>query len=858
VQPNHTGQAASATPGGGVSADEPRRPAAGREERILILAPAPSDASAISAAATEGGFTAEIVADMTSLCAAIGEGAGATVIVDAALSPAELGALREVLQAQPTWSDLPILLVLADVERDEARPRMRRLVELLQPAGNVHLLERPLEGWMLVTRFTAALRTRRRQYAARALLEQLDLERRRELAVLAALPVGIIVVDAGGRLVETNAAAHRIWGAMPVTQGAEDFRVLKAWRPGAAPEGKPFEWRFSQVLVTGQPRIEEELEIEAFDGVRRTVLTSALPIRGAGGEVAGAVSVQVDVTERARAEQARRILSEVTAALIESLDPDVTLRTLARIVVKHLADVCAIDETDERGELRRLVAETSGAASADEAARLLAFAPTATGNSLAARVLRSGKPILVSEVPGDWDWLARGPEADEHRAAFAKIGVCSLMALPLVARGRPLGVLGIVSTRPDRHYQARHLVLAEEISRRAAVALDNARLHRQAEAALRARSEALAEVDAFLNASPMGFALLDRELRFRRVNPVCASWYKTAPDEILGRAYEDVAPPEFVAQAAPLLRRVLQTGGSIVDQAIVGEIPSGSGKVKHHLNSFTPVLDVDGTPREVGVVVADVTRLKEAEAALREESVFRERFIGVLAHDLRSPLAAVALSAGSLLQHGDAPATWVRTVGRIAHAADRMGRMIGNLLDLARCREGGGIRLTRKPIDLASLVRDVACELETSHPGREIAVSGTGDTRAELDPDRMAQVVSNLAGNALAYSPAESVVRVEVDGREGVLVLAVRNAGAPIPPAAQKTIFLPFQRGAAPGCGPPAMRGLGLGLYIVGEITRAHGGTIAVSSTAEEGTTFTVRVPRAGAAADAALPDRAA
>ncbi|APR78692.1 two-component hybrid sensor and regulator [Minicystis rosea] len=230
---------------------------------------------------------------MSSLCAAIGEGAGAAVLVDASFSPAELEALRDALRAQPTWSDLPILLVCADVERDEARPRMRRLVEILQPVGDVHLVERPLEGWMLVTQFTAALRARRHQYAARALLEQLDLERRRLLAVLAALPVGIAVVDADGRLIETNAAAQRIWGAMPTTQDAQDFRVFRAWRAGAGQGSRPFEWRFSRVLATGQPAIEEELEIDAFDGVRRTILTSALPTRGAQGEVTGAVSVQV-------------------------------------------------------------------------------------------------------------------------------------------------------------------------------------------------------------------------------------------------------------------------------------------------------------------------------------------------------------------------------------------------------------------------------------------------------------------------------------------------------------------------------------------------------------------------------------
>jgi PAS domain S-box-containing protein len=560
------------------------------------------------------------------------------------------------------------------------------------------------------------------------------------------------------------------------------------------------------------------------------------------------VGVQVDITERARAQRANRILSEATAALIESLDPAVTLRTLSRMIVKNLADCCAIDEMDEHGELRRLVAETSGAPTSDEAARLLAHVPTASGNSLAARVLKSRKPLLVSDVPADW--LSTG--LDDHRASFARIGAYSLMALPLVARGRPLGVLGIVSTRPDRRYDARDLALAEEISRRAAVALDNAQLHRQAQAAVQVRDVSLAEFDAFVSASPVGFAAVDRALRFRQINDVLAHLFNLPPVEVMGRMLEDVVPPPFDAQLAPLLRRVLATGGSLIDHVIVGELPAGCGRTKHLLSSLFPLFDVTGTPRAVGMIVTDVTQLKEAEERLREEAAFRERFIGVLAHDLRNPLHAVVLSAGALRRQGDAPASWLRTLGRIAHAADRMERMVGNLLDLVRSHEGGGIPVTRKRTDLAAVVREVVEELEASHPGREIAVSIAGDTCAELDADRMAEVVSNLAGNALAYSPADSAVQVEVSGADGELALAVHNAGAPIPPKTLKTIFAPFRQGDEPRGGAPAMRGLGLGLFIVGEIARAHGGTVAVSSTAEEGTTFTVRVPRARPTAHAA------
>ncbi len=219
--------------------------------------------------------------------------------------------------------------------------------------------------------------------------------------------------------------------------------------------------------------------------------------------------------------------------------------------------------------------------------------------------------------------------------------------------------------------------------------------------------------------------------------------------------------------------------------------------------------------------------------------------MGVIAHDLRAPLSAVALSAGSLLRQQGAPANWVRTLGRIAHAAERMGRMIGNLLDLVRSRQGGGLVIHPRPTELAAVAREIVGELEASHPGRQIAVSVDGDTHAELDEDRMAEVVSNLVGNALTYSPAGSAVQVDVRGQNGEVDLAVHNTGVPIPRRSLDTISAPFRRGTEPESGAPSMRGLGLGLYIVGEIARAHGGTIEVASTAEEGTTF----PRCGSLA---------
>jgi PAS domain S-box-containing protein len=262
------------------------------EERVLILAPTGRDAEDISAIAVEGGFTPEIVADMAHLCAAIGQGAGVVVLVDSAFPTAEIAALGETLRAQPSWSDLPLVLVApADVERFEARERMDRIVETLGPTNLAAFVERPILHPGFIIRLAFGLRGRRRQYATHALLEELDLERRRERAVLESLPAGVVVTDAAGRVIETNGALHQIWGPFPRLESIDDVRAFKAWPTGTSHEATPFEWRAASVLATGQPVVAQELEVDAFDGVHRTLLASVHPIPDPRGGRSGVVAV---------------------------------------------------------------------------------------------------------------------------------------------------------------------------------------------------------------------------------------------------------------------------------------------------------------------------------------------------------------------------------------------------------------------------------------------------------------------------------------------------------------------------------------------------------------------------------------
>jgi signal transduction histidine kinase len=168
-----------------------------------------------------------------------------------------------------------------------------------------------------------------------------------------------------------------------------------------------------------------------------------------------------------------------------------------------------------------------------------------------------------------------------------------------------------------------------------------------------------------------------------------------------------------------------------------------------------------------------------------------------------------------------------------------MGEMISTLLDFTESRFRGALPITRAPADLGDLTAAVVDELRAAHRDRVITLDARGDTHGQFDGARLAQVVSNLVANALAHGAADQPVEVSLVGDHDI-VLGVRNRGPVIPPELIATIFEPFRRG--PGVESP--RGLGLGLYIVDQIVRAHGGAVSVESTVERGTVFTVRIPR--------------
>jgi signal transduction histidine kinase len=231
------------------------------------------------------------------------------------------------------------------------------------------------------------------------------------------------------------------------------------------------------------------------------------------------------------------------------------------------------------------------------------------------------------------------------------------------------------------------------------------------------------------------------------------------------------------------------------------------------------------------------------EAAIRSEAEratarFHEEMLGIVGHDLRNPLAAMAVGI-ELLRARIADPDSERVLGRLESSARRMTAIVDQLLDVTRARLGTGIQVERRALRLQPLITGVLDELRLAYRTTTFEQRGI-DVEGVWDGDRLGQVISNLASNAVQYGKPGGPVTVDLSCNGGVAIIAISNPNrdAPIPPSVLKAIFDPFQRGH----GSEHRGGLGLGLYIVREIVGAHGGTIEVASTAA-GTTFRVALP---------------
>jgi PAS domain S-box-containing protein len=474
-------------------------------------------------------------------------------------------------------------------------------------------------------------------------------------------------------------------------------------------------------------------------GERRWIAWSNTVTAGPDGRPRYLIKTGIDRTEENRRDRERGLLAELGAALADTLDYDDTLTRVARLVVRDLADFCIVDLIDTGGTLRPMKVlhrDPSKATLCEMFQRL----PFETGQArLVSSVVESKQPRLMAEVSSQD--FASVAQDDEHRRALRELDPRSLMAVPLSARGEVLGAIVLVSSDPSRRYGEEDLLLAEEVANRAALAIENARLYRDARAAT-------------------------HDLREANQQMVKAT--------ILAHEQTDEAE-------------------------------------------------------------AAKARLAESERELREIAEFRERFIGILGHDLRNPMASISMTAALLLRGGHLDEQAEQQVARIVSSSERMRRMISQMLDLTRARLGGGFPLEPKPTDLLGVCRTVVEEFEAP-----IRLEVEGDVTGRWDPDRLAEALSNVAGNAIEHAAPGTAVVIKARANGPEVVVEIINRGDPIPGEVLPFIFEPFRRAKQQ---KKLSGNLGLGLYIAKQIVEAGRGTLAAFS-ADGTTTFVMRLPR--------------
>ncbi|MHC5727212.1 MAG: DUF4118 domain-containing protein, partial [Nostoc sp.] len=264
------------------------------------------------------------------------------------------------------------------------------------------------------------------------------------------------------------------------------------------------------------------------------------PLKDADNNIQGITCIGVNITERQQTEERLRYIAEFSSLLSTSLDYEQTLQQIAKISVPQLADWCSVDILNEDDSIRRLPIAHVDPAKAELAHKLEQYIPDRNGGNLIAKVLQTRQAELISEVS---DSLFVGTTQNQkHLELIRELGIKSLMIVPLIAHQRLLGCISFATAESDHRYDRSDLTLATDISHRAALAVENARLYQDMQQALVHYGESLSLLDALLGAAPVAVCFLDRELRYIRINQVFADINGLTIEEHLGRKFGEVLP----------------------------------------------------------------------------------------------------------------------------------------------------------------------------------------------------------------------------------------------------------------------------------------------------------------------------
>lgn len=778
-----------------------------------------------------------------------------------------------------------------------------------------------------------------------ALAADIEAQRNRLETIIRNLPSGVIVAEApSGRTILANEAVDRILGPSAIPPERIWERVRAAFRADGSRYGQD-DWPLTRTVRTGEAVGEEEIRIRRLDGQEVWIATRSAPIVDGRGRTVAGVVVFEDVTARRQQQARTEFLAQASAILASSLDHEETITTVARLAVPAVADWCAVDVVGVDGRLEHLVLAHADPSRIAEVAELRARLDADGMESVAAQVVRTGRPILADVSAEELDTVLKALPT-----AVLDVGVAgdlrgldgiSFACVPLMAGGSPLGALTLATTGAGRGLATDDLPFVQELAARAASAIQNAGLFRDVarfRTILDTIHDGVTMVDpTSLRVTYANDAVLEQLGRPRHevVGHTTSDWTEGLPLERLRELVEPLISGEMVSRSLDAVRirpdgtRVpVETRWQKVDlsgagpqlvaisrdirdriqtelrlsqlvgaeharaaelNAIIGAIGEGilvmdgAGRITlanptaqaliQPLEDLTldaviaRLEDPDGLARAALTVPETSATLRlrapaqrwieisnygvgdeptpggEHIVILRDVTVAREReavrdaFVGILSHELRTPVTTIYAGAQVLARNEarlDPDAR--REIFNDIHAeAEHLHRLVEDVVALTRFGEGSA-DIGSEPVLLQRVVPVVVRSEQGRWPDGHFDVAlEPGLPPVSGDPTYVEQVIRNLLANAVKYGGSRATVRLSVRAEGDEVQVRVHDDGPGFPEDEAERLFELYYRSPATA---RQASGSGIGLFVCARLLDAMGGRIWAANRAEGGAEF--------------------